>query len=321
MPPRKPFNRLIREALDQHFGKPVDRAEAEKLITRFWRATRKDPNRRIDLWVQLQYASIVKLRDWIDWALTSKTPVPSKFLALKADIQEAFDPISQAGPETKAPENFLFTAKRAKLKVQLPHPDLTYLLLVELLGYKNLGHFEKVSWSVPLDVDGRAFLVEHRKFGLGVFVQDESADVEIADQIAKKINRACRKATPFFEWHAQQHIKGSRINVHNKTKNLFDRYEFFLDLYRKTLKKSPRPPQISHSLTKPQFRAVMAQFNRYMLKKDSIEWLALAAIDAFFSYTEHVFIHIAIMRGKVITGDDVLRIANAEWSEKYKDSS
>lgn len=284
----------------------------------FWKATCKNPNRRLHLWVQLQYGTIVKLRDWIDRELTSKPVMPSRFLTLKADVQRIFDPIDQAGPQTIGPKDFLFTATKAKLKVSLPHPNLTYLLLVELLGYKNRGCFEKVSWSVPLDVDGRAFLVEHRKFGLGIFVQDESTDTEIANQIAKKINRGCRKATPFFEWYAQQHIKGLRLNVHNKTQHLFDRYEFFLDLYSKTLKKSHKPPQISLSLSIPKRRTVMAQFNRYLLQKDSIEWLALAAIDAFFSYTEHVFIHIAIMQGRIITGDDVLRIANADWSVKFK---
>ncbi len=318
MPPKKLFNKPIREALDQHFRKPSDRAEAEKLIAKFWRATRKDPKRRLHLWVQLQYGSIIKLRDWIDWALTNKPEMPSRFLTLKAEVQRIFDPIDQAGPKTSAPKEFLFTARKAKLKIPLPSPEQTYLLLVELLGYKNIGHFEKILWSVPLDVDGRAFLVEHRKLGLGIFIQDESTDTAIANQIARKINRACRKATPFFEWHAQQQAKGLRLNVHNKTQHLFNRYKFFLDFYSKTLKESTWPEQISHSLAKSKYRTATAQFKRYMLTKHKVEWLALAAIDAFFSYTEHVFIHIAIMQGKIITGDDVLRLANADWPEKFK---
>jgi hypothetical protein len=50
-------------------------------------------------------------------------------------------------------------------------PDLlrmrpvVYFLLVDLLGFKNLGTFEKIAWSVPVDFEGRAFLIEHRKAG------------------------------------------------------------------------------------------------------------------------------------------------------------
>jgi hypothetical protein len=47
-------------------------------------------------------------------------------------------------------------------------------------------------------------------------------------------------------------------------------------------------------------------------------WLALATIDSFFSWTEHVLIHIAILSGNVTTGVDVARLAKAEWQEKFK---
>lgn len=48
------------------------------------------------------------------------------------------------------------------------------------------------------------------------------------------------------------------------------------------------------------------------------EWLALSAIDSFFSWTEHVFIHCAILNGKAITGEDVADLADNEWANKFK---
>jgi hypothetical protein len=45
-------------------------------------------------------------------------------------------------------------------------------------------------------------------------------------------------------------------------------------------------------------------------------WLALAAIDSFFSWTEHVLIHLAILQGKCITGDDIASLAVANWDAK-----
>ena len=45
-------------------------------------------------------------------------------------------------------------------------------------------------------------------------------------------------------------------------------------------------------------------------------WLGIAAIEAFFGWTEHVLIHIGILLGNIGTGRDVARLAESEWSEK-----
>src|SRR5260370_13298256 len=47
-------------------------------------------------------------------------------------------------------------------------------------------------------------------------------------------------------------------------------------------------------------------------------WLALAVIESFFSWTEHIFIHIAILRGKVTSGIEIPQLAKADWSAKFK---
>ena len=48
------------------------------------------------------------------------------------------------------------------------------------------------------------------------------------------------------------------------------------------------------------------------------KWLGLSAIECFFSWTEHVFIHIAILRGNCATGEEVAKLAKVEWAEKFK---
>lgn len=52
--------------------------------------------------------------------------------------------------------------------------------------------------------------------------------------------------------------------------------------------------------------------------RNETSWLALATIESFFSWTEHIFIHIGILRGAPTTGTDVARLATSEWSEKFK---
>ena len=52
--------------------------------------------------------------------------------------------------------------------------------------------------------------------------------------------------------------------------------------------------------------------------REKARWLGQATIDAFFSWTEHVLIHLAILQGKVITGLEVAELAIAEWPSKFK---
>ena len=54
-----------------------------------------------------------------------------------------------------------------------------------------------------------------------------------------------------------------------------------------------------------------------MLHEES-EWLAMSAIEAFFSWSEHVLIHVAILIGNISTARGVADIAKANWSDKCK---
>jgi hypothetical protein len=47
-------------------------------------------------------------------------------------------------------------------------------------------------------------------------------------------------------------------------------------------------------------------------------WLGLSVIDGFFSWTEHVFIHLAILKGHVTTGKEVAKLAESKWVDKFK---
>src|SRR5258708_4426223 len=47
-------------------------------------------------------------------------------------------------------------------------------------------------------------------------------------------------------------------------------------------------------------------------------WLALATIDSFFAWTEHIFIHLAILQGRVVTEEEVAQLAESEWKVKFK---
>ena len=95
-----------------------------------------------------------------------------------------------ADDKTRAKKDFLSTAHKPVGANELPPPHLICFLLEELLGYEDLGRFEKLAWSIPVDLDGHAYLLEHRKSGVGIFTQDNTTDeIDGARGIAGLIGR------------------------------------------------------------------------------------------------------------------------------------
>jgi hypothetical protein len=166
--------------------------------------------------------------------------LPPELEKVRAAALRALSPVRPADSTTCAEKNFLFTAKRTNAGRKLPPYYLVYFLLVDLLGFKNLGKFEKVAWSVPIDFNGQAFVVEHRKMGIGVFAGDVERDEESAKQIVILINKAVKVAQPFFDWLADQAVDQSAVNVVNNSSELLQRYVYLLELYRAKVEEAER---------------------------------------------------------------------------------
>lgn len=242
---------------------------------------------------------------------------PGDIEILKQKLEKILDPIASAvAKETKAEKDFLFTASRTDAGRSLPPYYLIYFLFVDLLGYKNLGQFEKVAWSVPIDYNGTAYLLEHRKLGMGLFASDKESQVADCREIVKKIAKAVKAAQPYFEWVANEAAKRSDLNVLNHSLRLHDRYTYFVDEYKGKIQEA-NARKDERIRTQHSSNSWSVQFPYYELKKES-EWLAISAIDAFFSFTEHVFIHAAILKGVALTGEDVANLADNEWASKFK---
>jgi hypothetical protein len=243
--------------------------------------------------------------------------LPNDIDTLREQVQKVLAPIvSAVENDTTAEENFLFDAERTDAGRSLPPYYLIYFLFVDLLGYKNLGRFEKVAWSVPIDYNGTAYLLEHRKMGMGLFAADKDNQESECHEIVKKIKRAIKVAQPYFEYLANEASKQSKLNVLNHSKRLHDRYNFLVMEYKKKLEEaiSRKDERIR---TQRSENSWSFHFPYYELKRES-EWLALSAIDAFYGFTEHVFIHAAILKGHLSTGEDVANLADKDWASKFK---
>ncbi len=102
----------------------------------------------------------------------------------------------------------------------------------------------------------------------------------------------------------------------NHNYRLFGRFNYFLKEYKDKLKESIDRKD-ERIVTDHENGAKSISIPYYELNRNA-EWLALAAIDAFYSWTEHIFIHAAIIHGKVKTGVEVANLADGLWATKFK---
>lgn len=213
----------------------------------------------------------------------------------------------------------LWNAKRTSAGRNLPDYYLVYFLLVDLLGFPDLGRDENVAWSVPIDFDGKPFVISHRKFGIGIFCTDPSAQEEEAKQIVALISKGVRAADAFFRSLATQAVSQSKINVRNNSAALFSRYEYLRDQFRKLLEEAQTRKDEVKTETHTHGYGTSTSYHLPALQlRQEAEWVGIAAVDAFFAWTQHVFVHLAILLRKVTTGDEVTDLAGAEWQDKFK---
>ena len=201
-----------------------------------------------------------------------------------------------------------FGGERTEAGRELPEYHLVYFLLVDLLGFENLGRHEKIAWSLPVELDGQVLFIEHRKLGLGVFSSRNTDSEEAAREVVRLVKKGVRVAQPYFDWRAQDAVMNSQVNVRNRSSELYERFQFLLDLYQA----KSAELEVDFRTDYSRFRVADYQVLRQM------EWLALSVVESFFSWTEHVFIHLAILQGECTTGDGVGKLARGEWGPKFK---
>jgi hypothetical protein len=239
------------------------------------------------------------------------------------EIQAVRERVTKAIAPLKAADrtrHYEIGTTRTKAGYRLPEYHLVYFLLVDLLKFPHGGRQEKVAWSIPVDYEGNFAFIEHRKLGLGIFSAATAKDELIAEQIVKAVDRGVKTATPFFDHLASEAVDRSRLNVRNNSAWLFKRYEYLRDQFRERAASAEarkgdveKTETVLADGTKVESYSVPA----FALRQEA-GWLGIAAIEAFFSWTEHVLIHIAIWQGKLKTGEEVADLAAAEWSEKVK---
>lgn len=257
---------------------------------------------------------------------------PEAMQRIRNAALKAIGELEPAGaPKSEAEPKGLFLSSRTNGGRDLPPYFLVYFLLVDLLKFPYMGKWEKSAWTVPVRYQGRLYGIEHRKTGLGIFAPnlDPNAKMsttpnEVAESDAREISALIKKgvsaAEPYFEWRAEQVVDGVDLNVVNHSNSLFDRYMFFNSRFNALSTEAEfrkEEKNVEKKTLENGVEVTSISVPCYALNREA-KWNAQAAIEAFFSWTEHVFIHLAILQGRLRSGKDVADMAAADWKTKFK---
>lgn len=258
--------------------------------------------------------------------------LPAPMRQVKANALRAIgelEPVQTPGSDESVEVDALFHFSRTNGGRNLPPYYLVYFLLVDLLRFPYLGQREKSAWTVPVRYKGRLYTVEHRKLGLGIFAPgldlshgSRVSEIEETDarEICQLIKKGVSVARSYFEWRAEQVVNGEKLNVVNRSERLFERYKYFRDRFfglcaayedqnpQFVAQKNPRGKNEEH---------ITFNHSAYILRTQAA-WNGQAAIDAFFSWTEHVFTHLGILQGVLTSGERVTGFVKLKWNERYK---
>ena len=256
--------------------------------------------------------------------MTESGQLPPELAPIREKALRALRDVRPAQPDTRMPSDFWSKSQRTNAGRALPEYYLVYFLLVELLGFPHEGPEEKVAWTIPLDFRGTLYTIEHRKMGLGLFIPDPEAHANEAKEIVNRIQKAVQEAQPFFDWLADRQVARSAVNVANHSQSLYERYKFL----RSSAQAQFDAAEQRASEHEAQRKAAAAEASNLSIwptiflmgppHEPEGDWLALSAVEAFFSWTEHALIHLAILQGKVTTAAQVASLAAGDWNSKFK---
>lgn len=194
---------------------------------------------------------------------------------------------------------------------------LVFLLLIDLLGFKYLGPSEKVAYIIPIDFEGRRYSIVYAKFGMRI----ECSEGGNPETVYAAVKRGIKAARPYYLWRAKEASITSHLNLESKCPQLWEKYIFLKGQSKALLEKfeaekENRVVEKGHNKD-GSVTWTSISFPAYDFRKQSV-WLHEAAVDAFFGWCEQALVHIAVLMGKLTTGQEIADLLRLEFGEKCK---
>lgn len=193
-----------------------------------------------------------------------------------------------------------------------PLPSLILVGLTQLLGLSAYGPEEKLRWGVAFEFSGGAFAFEFRKFGLRLLCEEGNLDSPMLRELVGRTRGLTDVVENYLtsELVPAQIANGS-VTVPNLHFQLTERYRFLRNEAENAYRRPPPKPEIEKS---EHGTTTTHDFDRPTREGGA---LATAAVDAYFSRLEHVFVLAAAFYPAALSGG-LHALLSAGWSERAK---
>lgn len=173
---------------------------------------------------------------------------------------------------------------------------------------------EKVAWAITFAYKEVAFRIRFEKFGLFLYSSSELA-VGFIDNLISTLNHAARVTDRILQPALEQKITNGHVTVRNVFNILNGRYFFFRELAETAFASEPPPPVVFH--TSPDGRLTGWEQDIFKPEREGFHY-GSAAIEAYFSKLEHLFVLLLAFAGFDATKDNLVAFIDSNWSEKMK---
>lgn len=200
--------------------------------------------------------------------------------------------------------------------------NFVLVLLVDLLGYEYSGPGDKRLWSIPVELNGTILFIELRKFGMGISGPSILVVEDAAREVVNCIDRGIQSVHKFgyFEAWIRECAGDDNAILANDSILLHDKYLFFREEFQRHWVEFEQCKSQNCIADPANIVGPIEQHSKCARIREKAAWVGQSAIDCFFSWTEHIFVHLAVLldREDVNSIGKCNKLIKNDWKSKYK---
>ncbi len=192
-------------------------------------------------------------------------------------------------------------------------PELLLFGFVQLLGFESYGPEEKMRWGVIFDFRDQRFAFEYRKFGLRFLCEPSILDSPLVEDVLGRARGLARLVERFLaDGYVAQQLAQGLVTI----QNLYPRLDFRYHYLREQAQAAYRRPKPRPVTTETAFGPAITLDPKRPEREGGA--LANAAVDAYFSRQEHLFVLSAGFIDHILAQEDLIDFLGSNWSTKAR---
>jgi hypothetical protein len=188
-------------------------------------------------------------------------------------------------------------------------PYSIFLALVTFSKFPYYGRSEKIAWSLPVRFKGVPYLISHQKFGLKIHPANPAAtNEELEAALIDRLLHAVRITDGLVKPFAEDQVRVGKVTIGNHGTLYRGKYEFFR---AKAEECYEMPEQVAGE-------DPLITINRKLKMDREGFFYASAALEAYFSYLEHLLVLVLAFCNFDPAKDNLVEFITSFWTEKFK---